>query len=82
VRFSPTFPGFLAGQRDFRVIDAPPQRNSIATVSVRSQTADRPAANTGTRRFSVIKAHLYRRRPSHLTHLPVTPARVAPAAGR
>jgi hypothetical protein len=35
----PTFPGFLAGERDFLRHEALPQRNSIATASGRAQIA-------------------------------------------
>src|SRR6266849_6239819 len=52
-------------------LEVPPQPNSIATASVRGQTAGVPVRESRTRRFSVIKAHLCRRRPSRLTRFPV-----------
>src|SRR5260370_18770143 len=70
VTINPTFPGFATAGRNCLPHRGAPQRNSIAADPRTAKWRDTRPRNAGTRRFSVIKAHLCRRRLSHLTRSP------------
>jgi hypothetical protein len=55
----------------FRLIKARGNEIRLQPTPLAAKPSDRPPGDARTRRFSSIKAHLCRRRPSHLTRSPV-----------
>src|SRR5260370_8538838 len=55
----------------FRLIEARDNEIRLQPTPLAAKPSDRPPGDARTRRFSSIKAHLCRRRPSHLTRPPV-----------
>jgi len=62
------FPGPLSAI--FRLGEACRNEIRLRPPLFAAKPSDRPPGDAGTRRFSVIKAHLWRRRLSHLTPSP------------